>query len=159
MTTPAQALENSGVGAWLRDSLWAYPAVETTHIVALAVVYGSIVMVDLRLLGVSRALAVTRLLRHTLPWTAGAFGLALTTGLLLFTAHAADLLGSRVFMLKMGLLLTAGLNAGLLHAGVLRSVAAWDVGAAPPARARLAAVLSLVLWTCVIACGRLLAYT
>jgi hypothetical protein len=99
-----------------------------------------------------------RLARHALPWTVGAFLCVAATGLLMFTAHAEDFLSNRVFLLKMGLILTAGLNAGLLHAGAMRSAAQWDTGLPPP-RVRLAAALSIVLWTCVIACGRLLAYT
>ena len=79
--------------------------------------------------------------------------------MLLFTAHAEDFLANRVFILKMGLILAAGLNAGLLHAGALAKVEAWDTNVAPPARVRVAAAMSLVLWPCVIACGRLLAYT
>ena len=62
-------------------------------------------------------------------------------------------------MLKMGLILCAGVNAALLHTGAFRTVAAWDTAVMPPPRVRLAAALSIVVWTGVIACGRLLAYT
>ena len=159
MTTAVHALEGSGLGRTMRESLWAYPSVETVHIVALAIVYGSIVVVDLRLLGLSRTISAAKLARHALPFTVGAFLVAMLTGLLMFTAHAEDFLSNRVFMLKMGIILAAGVNAGLLHAGALARVADWDTGAMPPARVRVAAALSIALWTCVIACGRLLAYT
>lgn len=159
MTTAISALEGSGLGRVLRDSLWAYPTVETLHILALATVYGSILIVDLRLLGLSRAVPATTLARHALPWTLGAFALAMVTGLLLFTAHAQDILANRIFMVKMGLILCAGVNAALLHTGAFRTVAAWDTAGMPPPRVRLAAALSIVVWTGVIACGRLLAYT
>jgi hypothetical protein len=159
MTTAVHALEGSGLGRTMRESLWAYPSVETVHIVALAIVYGSIVVVDLRLLGLSRTISAAKLARHALPFTVGAFLVAMLTGLLMFTAHAEDFLSNRVFMLKMGIILAAGVNAGLLHAGALARVADWDTGVMPPARVRVAAALSIALWTCVIACGRLLAYT
>lgn len=159
MTAALHALEGSGIGRIMRESLWAYPIVETLHIIGLATVYGSILVVDLRLLGLSRGVSAARLARHALPWTVGAFGLVLTTGLLMFTAHVADFIGNPIFMLKMGLILAGGVNAGLLHAGALRSVATWDTGVMPPASVRLAAALSIVLWTSVIACGRFLAYT
>jgi hypothetical protein len=159
VTTALHALEGSGVGRALRESLWGYPAVETLHIVGLAALFGSVLVVDLRLLGLARALSVTRLARLALPWTIGAFLLVVVTGVLLFTAHAEDFLANRVFILKMGLILAAGLNAGLLHAGAMAKVEAWDTNVAPPARVRVSAALSLVLWPCVIACGRLLAYT
>ena len=159
MTTALHALEGSGVGRVLRESLWAYPAVETLHIVGLAALFGSVLVVDLRLIGLSRALSITRLARLALPWTVGAFLLVVLTGVLLFTAHAEDFLANRVFLLKMGLILAAGVNAGLLHAGALANVDHWDTNTPSPPRVRVAAALSLALWPCVIACGRLLAYT
>lgn len=159
MTTAVHAIESSGVGRLLRESLWAYPITETLHIVGLATLYGSVLIVDLRLLGLNRSLPVSRLARHALPWTVGAFLLVMLTGLLMFTAHAEDFLTNRVFIVKLGLIATAGVNAALLHTGVMRTVAAWDVNVMPPLRVRLAAVFSILLWTTVIACGRLLAYT
>jgi hypothetical protein len=159
VTTALQALESSGVARWMRESLWGYPAVESLHIIGLGLVFGSIFVVDLRLLGVSRDVSASRLARHALPWTVGAFVLAMATGLLMFTAHAEDFITNRVFILKMGLILAAAVNAGLLHTGALRTVAQWDTVAMPPARVRFAAALSIAIWICVIACGRLLAYT
>jgi len=55
--------------------------------------------------------------------------------------------------------MAAGINAAVFHAGVFRGAARWDVDVMPPAAARAAAALSLLLWISVIACGRLLAYT
>ncbi len=159
MTTAVHAIEGSGVGRLLRESLWAYPIVETIHIVGLATIYGAILVVDLRLLGLARGLSVTRLTRLALPCALAAFPVVLATGLLMFTAHAADFLGNRVFLLKMGLILAAGLNAAMLHAGAFRTVAGWDTDALPPSSVRVAAALSILAWTGVIACGRLLAYT
>ncbi len=156
--TPAGAIETSALARYMREAMWAYPAVESVHIVALAVVVGSIVIVDLRLMGLSRGLSVARLAAHALPWTLAAFAVAVLSGTLMFTAHAEDFLTNRVFLLKMGLILLAGINAGLLHAGAMRHAAAWDK-ALPPPRVRLAAGLSILLWIGVIFCGRLLAYT
>jgi hypothetical protein len=159
MSTAIHALEGSGIGRVLRESLWAYPAAETVHIIGLATLFGSVLVVDLRLLGLNRGVSVSRLAWHALPWTVGAFMLVMVTGLLMFTAHASDLLDNRVFMLKMGLIGASGLNAALLHTGAMSRVAAWDVNVMPPVRVRIAALLSIVLWVVVIACGRLLAYT
>ena len=159
MTTALHALEGSGIGRIMRESLWTYPAVETLHIIGLATVFGSILVVDLRLLGLSRGVSAVHLTRHALPWTVGAFGLVLATGLLMFTAHVADFLGNPIFVLKMSLVVVGAVNAAMLRVGALRSVATWDMGVMPPPRVRVAAALSIVIWTCVIACGRLLAYT
>jgi hypothetical protein len=154
-----QAIETSSVARWMREALWAYPAVEAIHILALGLVVGSVVIVDLRLLGLSRDVSVSRLSRHALPWTVGAFIVAMCTGLLMLTAHAEDFLTNRVFALKMGLLLVAGANAAILHTGPWRSVTQWDTAAMPPPSVRFAAGLSIVVWIAVVACGRLLAYT
>jgi hypothetical protein len=156
------ALEASGLGQAMRQWLWLYPSVETVHIVGIGLLFGSIAILDLRLLGFSRSIPVSRLARHVLPWTAAAFLLIVPSGLLMFTAHATEFISSPVFVLKMGLILAAGLNAALFHAMVFPSVGVWDAEEMrrlpPPPSARISAAISLVVWVCVIACGRLLAY-
>ena len=151
-------LEGSRVGHWMREALWAYPAVETVHIIGLALLFGTIVVVDLRLLGLGRSVSASAVTRHVLPWTLAGFGIAAVTGALMFTSHAGEFLTQPVFLLKMSLIALGGVNAVLLRAGALRSAGRWDLAVLPPARVRVAAGLSLLLWTCVIACGRLLAY-
>jgi hypothetical protein len=153
------AIEMSALGVAMRQSLWLYPIVEIVHLTGIALLFGSIAMLDLRLLGLSRQVPVRRLAAHILPWSAGAFALIVPSGLMMFAAHAGDFIQSDVFALKICLILAAGANAGLLHAGAMRRAADWDVARLPPAPARLAAGLSLALWVSVIACGRLLAYT
>ena len=152
------ALEASGLGRAMREWLWLYPAVEIVHIAGIALLFGSIAVLDLRLLGLSRRVSVKQLAAHVLPWTAASFLLIVPSGLMMFTAHAADFIASGVFALKMGIILLAGVNAAAFHVGVFRSVAGWDVDAPPPAAARAAAAVSLGTWVAVIACGRLLAY-
>lgn len=156
---PVGAIEASALGVAMRESLWLYPIVEIVHLSGIALLFGSIAMLDLRLLGLSRAVSVKRLAAHILPFTAGAFLLIVPSGLMMFVAHASDFIQSEVFALKLSLILAAGANAGVFHAGVYRGAAAWDVERMPPAAARIAAGLSLALWLSVIACGRLLAYT
>ena len=159
---PLGALEASGLGRAMREWLWLYPTVEIVHIVGIALLFGSIAVLDLRLLGFSRTIPVRRLARHVLPWTAGSFALILPSGLLMFIAHASDFIASPVFVLKMCLILAAGANAALFHAMVLSTADVWDANEmrdlAPPPSARVSAVLSLLIWVAVIACGRLLAY-
>jgi hypothetical protein len=159
MTTAAHALETTGAGRFMRESLWAFPIAEAIHIMAFAIVVGSIVVLDLRLLGLSRRIPVAKLSAHIVPWTLGAFAVAVASGLSMFTAHTADYLTNPVFMLKMGLILAAGVNAAMLHVGAMQSGAAWDIDAGTPLRVKVAAGASILLWLSVIACGRLLAYT
>lgn len=153
------AIETSALGMAMRESLWLDPAARVVHLLGLALLFGSIAVLDLRLLGLSRAIPVRRLAAHVLPWTAGAFLLIVPSGLAMFVAHAGDYIANPVFVLKMGLILAAGTNAAVFHAVAFRGAADWDIGREPPAAARIAALLSLALWMAVIACGRLLAYT
>ena len=156
------ALEASGLGQAMRQWLWLYPAVEIVHIVGIGLLFGSIVVFDLRLLGWSRNIPVKRLARHVLPWSAGSFLLIVPSGLLMFIAHATEFIESEVFVIKMLLIMAAGVNAGLFHTITFRTADVWDAEEMrklpPPPSARLAGGLSLLIWISVIACGRLLAY-
>ena len=140
----------------LREHAWLYPVVETLHILGFSVLVGAVAMFDLRVLGFGRQLPVTALARHLLPWSAGSMLLVVPTGLLLFIADPLALLANRVFLLKLGLILAAGLNALVFHAGPYRHADDWP-RRAPPA-ALLHALLSLALWIGVVASGRLIAY-
>jgi len=153
------AIEMSALGVAMRQSLWLYPIVEIVHLTGIALLVGSIAMLDLRLLGFSNSVPVRRLAAHILPWTAASFMLIVPSGLAMFVAHAGDFIASPVFVLKICLIFAAGVNAAVFHAGAFRGASDWDVNRAPPAAARIAAALSLALWVSVIACGRLLAYT
>jgi len=159
---PLGALEASGLGQAMRQWLWLYPSVETVHIVGIGLLFGSIAVLDLRLLGLSRTISVRTLAKHVLPWTAASFLLIVPSGLMMFTAHASEFIDSPVFVLKMCLIMAAGLNAALFHTVVFRTADVWDAEdmrkLPPPPSARVSAVLSLLIWISVIACGRLLAY-
>jgi Family of unknown function (DUF6644) len=151
-------LETSGVAVAMRQWLWLYPVVEITHIVGFVVLVGSAFMFDLRLLGLSRALPVSAMAVHLLPWAWLALLLVVPSGALMFLAHATEFAASPAFRLKLLLIAAAFLNAGLFHRWPFRKVADWDTEILAPWPARLAGVLSLVLWIGVITCGRLLAY-
>jgi hypothetical protein len=156
------ALEASGLGQVMRQWLWLYPSVEIVHIVGIGLLFGSIAVLDLRLLGVSRDISARTLAKHVLPWTAASFLLIVPSGFLMFTAHASEFIESPVFVVKMCLILAAGANAALFHSITFRTADVWDSEEMrklpPPPSARVAGGLSLLLWTSVIACGRLLAY-
>jgi hypothetical protein len=151
--TPLGALEASALGQAVRD--W-FPVVKLIHLAGVALLLGTIVTVDLRLLGLLRNRSVKRLAGRLLPWSAGSFLVIVPSGLAMFTGYAGDLIASPVFALKICLILSAGVNAAVFHAGAFRSVAAWDLHVAPPAAARAAGALSLALWASVVTCGLLL---
>jgi len=156
--SPLAAIEALPVAQAMRQWLWLYPSVEIVHILGFVLLAGSIAMFDLRVLGLSRAIPVPALARHLLPWTLGSLVLVVPTGLLMFAAHASDLIGNRAFVLKMALLVLAGCNALAFHLGPYRSVSRWATGVAAPGTARACAAASLAIWASVIGCGRLLAY-
>ena len=161
MASPAAGLDwlaGTALSQAMRASAWLYPIVETVHIVGFAVLVGSVVLFDLRVLGCARALPVRPLARHLLRWALASLLLVLPAGLLLFTAHPQELAANPVFRLKLALIGTAGLNALLFHLLPYRTVARWELDAVAPRLARGQALLSILLWIGVIACGRLLAY-
>jgi len=151
-------IETSALAVAMRQWQWLYPIVEILHILGFVVVVGAGFYFDLRLLGLGRGLAVSALARHLLGWARGGFAVVAPTGFMMFAAHATEFAGNPAFRLKLLLILTAVLNAAAFHRWPFRSVAGWDVGVPTPARAKLAAMLSLGLWTGTICCGRLLAY-
>ena len=151
-------LEATAAATAMRQWLWLYPIIEILHILGFVVLVGSAAMFDLRLLGFSRQLPVTGMERHLLTWARLSVLVIVPTGGLMFVAHAAEFAGNSAFRLKLVLLVLAALNAALFHLRPFRQVAGWDHGTRAPLAARVAAGLSLMLWTGVIACGRLLAY-
>lgn len=150
-------IETFAVAQAMRDHEWLYPAVAIVHIVGFSILVGSVVMFDLRVLGLSKAIPVRSLARLLLPWSVGSLALIVPTGLLLFAAHADDFLDDRVFAAKMGLILAAGINAAMFLTGPYQTVKAWDTGVTAPVLARLSATASIVLWIGVVSCGRLIA--
>ncbi|WP_458130156.1 DUF6644 family protein [Pseudomonas sp. Z2-11] len=152
-------LADSSLALAMRDELWLYPLVEVLHIIGFSVLVGAVVMFDLRVLGLSKAIAVTALARHLLTWAVAALLLIVPAGLMMFSAHPQDFAGNNVFILKLSLIAAAGINALLFHAGTYRSVEHWNTGQKAPGLARVQALVSIALWITVILCGRLLAYT
>ena len=154
---PGDVIESFAVAQAMREHEWLYPAVAIAHIVGFSILFGSVVMFDLRVLGLARRIPVRALARLMLPWSVAALLLIVPTGLLMFAAHADDFLENRVFATKMALLLAAGLNAAMFLTGPYQTVKSWDTGTPAPLIARLSVALSIVLWVGVISCGRLMA--
>ena len=151
-------VEGLAIAKAMRENLWLYPSVEIVHIVGFVMLVGSVVMFDLRVLGLSRQVPVRALARHLLPWSLAALVLIVPSGLAMFSAHAGDFLNNRAFQLKMALLIAAFMNMAFFHTGPYASVKEWDVGVAAPLSAKLSVAISIVIWFSIIACGRLLAY-
>lgn len=157
LTTIWESIAATGVAALVRDATWAYPVLETLHMIGLGLLFGGIVALDLRLLGVSRDISVTRLAGHVLPWVWTGFAINAVSGALLFMSDAVEFAANSSFRAKMVLLALAGLNAALFQWRVYPGAVAWDHDA-PPRPARRFALVSLVLWIAVITAGRMMAY-
>lgn len=151
-------LETTDFAIAMRQWLWLYPIVEIVHIVGFVILVGAAIMFDLRLLGVSRHLSVIDLERHHLRWARASLLLVIPSGFMMFMAHATEMAENPAFRLKLILIATAGLNATIFHKGIFKSVKTWNQEVAAPLAAKLAGAFSLILWTGVISCGRLLAY-
>ena len=151
-----EALESSTA---IRESLNGYPILLTSHVVGMCLFLGLIIMMDLRLSGLGfRETPFSELQKKLFPWQM--LGLAITTlsGGLLFYGQPTRYLPKALFWLKMVLMVLAGINALYFHLTTYRSVAKWDRDAILPYGAKVAGVLSLVLWAGVVVFGRLTAY-
>ncbi len=134
----------------IASSAWAYPALESLHIIGVGLLLGSLVLVDLRVWGRGGDIALAPLARLALPVTLAGFAALALSGLLMFAAAPGEMLANRLFVIKMGLVMLAGLNAAWFHArGSLRHV---------DATARALALVSLGLWLAIIILGRWIAY-
>lgn len=153
-------LQNSALGQWINTAGATYPIVESLHVIAVALVFGTILVVDLRLLGVaSTNRPFTRIARDLLRLTWFGFALAVVTGSLLFLPNASSIAMNINFQLKMALLLLAGINMFVFEFISARNVAVWDTSLQPPNSARLAGLLSIGLWAAVVVFGRLIGFT
>jgi uncharacterized membrane protein len=135
---------------WIAQHPIAYPALEVLHIVGIALLLGSLVGLELRVWGHASALPIKPYARHALTITLAGFGLVLASGLLMFAAQPGELLANRYFLIKLGLVQLAGLNAAWFHAR--------DGLARCDTLARAQTVVSTGLWLGAIICGRWIAY-
>jgi hypothetical protein len=159
MLSICQWIHQTPLSVAVRESIWVYPILNVLHCVGILLVAGTIIVVDLRLLGFGmRRSSVSSVISQVLPWTLGGFGFMFITGLLLAWSEPVRLYRSLFFPLKLIFLALACLNAFFFHVGIYRGVVAWDSVSLTPARARLAGAVSIVCWICVIAAGRAIGY-
>jgi hypothetical protein len=139
--------------AWaapLRTHPWAYPVLEVLHVLGIALLLGNLVLVELRVWGFGKDLPIAALARLSLSLVLLGFGLAAMTGVLMFMAHAQDLISNRVFLVKILLLFLAATNAAWFHTrGGLQKL---DV------LAKVQLIVSLVIWLTVLTLGRFISY-
>ena len=156
----AEWLENTSLAILIRESSYGFAIVVAIHILGLTLSVGTLLWVDLRLLGVSmRSLRVSAVYRDLAPWFLAGFTLMLVSGVTLFTAFATSAYANAYFRVKIVALLLAGANALAFHIVTQRGSATWDDAPVPPAAVRIAGLTSIVLWVSVILAGRMMSYT
>lgn len=154
------ALETSSLGSFVAESAWAFPTIESIHVIAIITVVGSIAVMDLRLLrATSRDWQVTQVSRDTLGLTWMAFVVAAITGGLLFVSKANSYTANPYFLIKMVLIALAGINMMIFHSTTWKTVGSWNSGDAVPTAAKVSAGLSLFFWVLVVFFGRAIGFT
>lgn len=152
-------LSDTSLSAQLQASERLWMLLEGTHVLTLMLFAGTILFVDLRLLGVVlRGTPVSKVTVSVLPYTVGGFVVMVITGLALFFANPFEYYHNVVFRLKIGFLIAAAVNIFLFHRRVQADRAVWDGAALPPVAARASAAVSLCLWIAVVVAGRYVAY-
>jgi len=154
-----QWLNESAVSVWLREGEWQFPIIETIHILGLGLSVGTILWVDLRLMGfVTKQHRISEIVEPLEPWAIAGFVVMFASGLLLFLAEPMKCFTTLSFQLKAVMLVLTGLNVWYFHAKVYPSVAEWDDAAVAPWRAKMVGVVSMFLWFGIIIAGRWTAY-
>lgn len=148
------AIEASHLATALRGSMWVYPLVNAGHVIGIALLFGAIAPLDLRLIGVWRDVPLTHFLRVLVPVAAAGLAVAAVFGLLLFAANAKDYAASGFFLAKMAMLVLGVANALVFH--TLRRRHAPDDREVPWQRA--IGATSVAVWLAAIVLGRLIGY-
>jgi len=156
-----QWLADTQFSTTMRESVWAEPIVETIHVLTLTLFLGFAVLLDLRLLGVCLTRRrVSEVLAQFNPWLFGGFAVMIVTGVLLFCGDPVSFYNTKppFFIIKMVMLVLAGLNVIVFNLTLGRKVAEWDAESKTPPGAKVAGVVSIVLWVLIVAAGRAIAY-
>jgi hypothetical protein len=156
-----QWLASTHFSTTMRESTWAEPIVETIHVLTLTMFLGFSILLDLRLVGLClKRKRVSEALAQFNPWLFGGFAVMVVTGTLLFLGDPVSFYNTKppFFKAKMVMLVLAGLNVLIFNLGIGRKVAEWDLLPKPPLAAKVAGIVSMVLWILIVAAGRAIAY-
>jgi len=149
-----ESFEQTPIGDGIKQSVWIFPAIEAVHLLALALLGGAVLMLDLRLLGIGLATQPPSVIeRQTRPWVIGAVSVMIATGVPLFLSEALKLYGKDAFWVKMGALIVVLVYTFAVHNPVARRDPA--VGAL----SKTVAAISIVLWLVVASAGRWIGFS
>jgi hypothetical protein len=159
MSSVAHSIQSIDFLTRFSESVLAYPIVLSTHLTCIALFGGMILMTNLRLLGLTfKSLTITEMVTSLRPWKRGGGTVMIATGLLLATCEAEKYAPNPYFWTKMVILGLIGVHALIFRPIVYSQTEELDRSPAIPTKAKVAAILSLVLWTAMFTMGRLIAY-
>jgi uncharacterized protein DUF6644 len=152
-------LQNSDIGTGIRESIWLFPIVETTHVLALALSVGVLIWFDLRLMGWGmKHQPVSQVHKQVMPLATFGFIVMFISGVALFWSEAEKCYSSWFFRIKVIFLVLACINAAIFELTTKKTIEDWDKYPIPPMRARMAGLISIISWAAVIIAGRATAY-
>lgn len=155
----ADWMASTPVSQAFQNALWVVPTSQSIHLAAIGIVFGSAVILNLRLLGIGGSTRrISELFDTLLPWLWGGMTVLLMTGIVQTFAEPARQLKTPHFLWKMVMVLVVTVVTLLFHKSVRRHAAKWDAAAAKPTSGKLFALVTLALWVGIIICGRLIAY-
>jgi hypothetical protein len=155
----ADWVSNTALSQWFQNHAWVVPTSQSTHLVALSVVFGSAVMISSRLLGANRnGRTVSQLVRTLVPWMYAALGLLLLTGTVQTITEPLRQFVTPAFWSKMCMIVVVVILTQWFASSVRRNAAKWDAASTRPASAKVFALVSLALWIGIIFCGRFIGY-
>jgi len=154
-------LEGSALAGFLRGlGIWTYGLINLAHILGIASLFGAVLVLDLKLIGLWRSVPAAHLIRPTVPVAALGFALAATSGVMMLSFNTTEYHGNPFVYAKFPIIVAALANVAVLQRlGAWRRAATGAAGA--PGDRRVLSVfgaLSLLLWSAVIACGRMIGY-
>jgi hypothetical protein len=153
-------LQSSALGMFMRGSgPWTYPVVNVIHVLGVATLFGAVLILDLRLLGVWRRAALAAITTVAAPLAMAGFALAAASGVCLLAANALEYEDNPVLLVKF-----TAIGLGFINAVVLRCTAAWqahttrDLSHSEARRLGLMGGVSLVSWLTAVGAGRIIGY-
>ena len=150
-------VDGSALNQWIIAAYWVWPILEILHFFGLSLLFGGLLVIDLRLAGHFRRLDPTA--THSLiPVVLLGFLINLVTGILFFFGDPLTYAYNAAFQLKMILIVCAGLNALLYYWKLSPQMHTWTAQTTPPLIAKGVGYTSLALWTAILLCGRLIPY-
>lgn len=153
-------LSNTPVSMTVQNVTWIIPTVQTVHIVCIAVVIGSMAMLDLRLFGIAGLSdSVSGTARRLLPWVWWSLPVLLLTGIVLIIGEPPRELENPTFIKKMLLLVAAIVVTAGFQSTLRKDVGFWEATPGRRIGAKVLAVVSIALWIAIVFAGRLIAYT